>query len=158
MTILCVATHSPPTHTELLFSGFFFLFHVCCCVPVCADLEDTYVLQRTLLAVLSQLHTAAPCCLSLLTVLPREEDFLRHNVESEGGGRALSLAGGVVLVHQLLQVGELLVQILEVVPRLLVGGVPLVLLVFRHYLALDSLQRKEIGLRLDKKIKNSEQF
>jgi hypothetical protein len=31
------------------------------------------------------------------------------------------------------------------VPRLLVGGVPLVLLVFRHNLALDSLQRKEIG-------------
>ena len=42
-------------------------------------------------------------------------------------------------MDKLLEMGQLLVEILEVVPGLLVGSVPLVLLVFSHYLALYSL-------------------
>jgi len=51
--------------------------------------------------------------------------------------RALSLLLGIVLVDQLLEEGELLVQILEVVPGVLVGVVRLVLLVLCHDITLD---------------------
>ena len=62
------------------------------------------------------------------------------NMEGWVGGRSSLSVGRVVVVDELLEVGELLVEILEGVPGLLVGGVPLVLLILCNNLPLDPLQ------------------
>jgi hypothetical protein len=82
MTILvCGNPFTTHTHRASLFWLFFWLS---CCVPVCADLEDTwYCRERCRRFCHSSTHRRS--LLSLPSHCPpKGGGFLRHNVESEG--------------------------------------------------------------------------
>lgn len=92
------------------------------------------------------LHDNAPLSesldITLLTVGLRE--FATHWLV-DGAGRSLPLLASVVVVDKPLEVGQLLVEVLEALASLLVGHIHLVLLVLPNDVALDFLQLKKAG-------------
>lgn len=78
--------------------------------------------------------------LSLDVVPPHPDVEVELGLPPPPWAGRLPVQGGVVVVHQLLEVRQLLVQILEVVPGVLVGLVHLVLLVLSHDITLYLLQ------------------